>query len=144
VRINSLIRGHSGVRWKFIDALRLLLEKNIIPIVPLRGSISASGDLSPLSYVGGTLLGNPSIDVFSTPPEKDGGDRRIVSCVKAFKEHGLEHVAFEAKEHLGLVNGTAFSTAVGSLAVKSTVDLMMLTLITTAMGTEAMLGTQGT
>lgn len=43
IRINSLIRGHSGVRWRFIEALRDLLCENITPFVPLRGSISASG-----------------------------------------------------------------------------------------------------
>lgn len=61
IRANSLIRGHSAVRWKLLEQLSGLLEKNITPLVPLRGSISASGDLSPLSYVAGTLIGNPAI-----------------------------------------------------------------------------------
>ena len=45
VRMNSLIRGHSGVRWDFLDALNELLRENITPVVPLRGSISASGGM---------------------------------------------------------------------------------------------------
>lgn len=51
IRMNSLIRGHSGVRWEFIEALNDLLRENIVPVVPLRGSVSASGGLlpSPLS-----------------------------------------------------------------------------------------------
>ncbi|KAF9519361.1 hypothetical protein BS47DRAFT_1482068 [Hydnum rufescens UP504] len=100
IRMNSLIRGHSGVRWEFISALGELLRENIIPVVPLRGSISASGDLSPLSYVAGALIGNPAIRVFDGPAAF--GPRRIVPAVKAFRDHGLKHVVFEAKEHLGL------------------------------------------
>ena len=86
IRMNSLIRGHSGVRWELIERMSALLRENIIPLVPLRGSISASGgqyrdshchghpnspawpvDLSPLSYIAGTLIGNPSIRVFDGP-----------------------------------------------------------------------------
>lgn len=128
------------MRWKFIEALNGLLEKNVTPFVPLRGSISASGDLSPLSYVAGTLIGNPSIRVHSTGED---GARRVISSRDGFKENGLEHVTFEAKEHLGLLNGTAFSAAVASLALHDTMHLSVLALITTAMGTEALLGMQG-
>ncbi|KAF9519362.1 hypothetical protein BS47DRAFT_1388195 [Hydnum rufescens UP504] len=115
IRMNSLIRGHSGVRWEFISALGELLRENIIPVVPLRGSISASGDLSPLSYVAGTLIGNPAIRVFDGPAAF--GPRCIVPAIKAFRDHGLKHVVFEAKEHLGLLNGTAFSAGLATLAL---------------------------
>lgn len=139
--MNSLIRGHSGVRWKFIEALQSLMTENITPFVPLRSSISASGDLSPLSYVAGTLIGNPSIRVHSCAPGTT--ERRVIPSPEAFKEHGLTHVTFEAKEHLGLLNGTAFSAAVASLALHDTMHVSVLALIATAMGTEALLGTQG-
>ncbi|MGG6548872.1 UNVERIFIED_CONTAM: aromatic amino acid ammonia-lyase, partial [Prevotella sp. 15_C9] len=86
----------------------------------------------PLSYVAGALIGNPSIQCFSTSVD---GERRKVSCVEAFKEHGLEHVEFEAKEHLGLLNGTAFSASVAGLAMQETVNLTMISLVATAMGT---------
>ena len=74
IRMNSLIRGHSGVRWELIEKINEILRANVVPAVPLRGSISASGgpcsflfgsyisplptlnlDLSPLSYVAGLL-----------------------------------------------------------------------------------------
>ncbi|KAF9520851.1 hypothetical protein BS47DRAFT_1374656 [Hydnum rufescens UP504] len=126
IRMNSLIRGHSG---------------NIIPVVPLRGSISASGDLSPLSYVAGTLIGNPAIRVFDGPAAF--GPRRMVPAVKAFKDHGLKHVVFEAKEHLGLLNGTAFSAGLATLALNDAAHVALLAQVCTAMGTEALLGTQG-
>ena len=104
-------------------------------------------DLSPLSYVAGTLVGNPSIRVYSTPPSPPSDftkpRRRIVSSRHAFAEHSLSHVTFEAKEHLGLLNGTAFSAAVASLALQDSVHLNILALVATAMGTEALLGNQG-
>ncbi|KAF7346985.1 Phenylalanine ammonia-lyase [Mycena venus] len=55
IRMSSLIRGHSGVRFQLIEKIHEVLRANVIPVVPLRGSISASGDLSPLSYVAGLL-----------------------------------------------------------------------------------------
>jgi len=141
VRINSLIRGHSGVRWELIEKMAALLRANITPLVPLRGSISASGDLSPLSYVAGTLIGNPAIRVFDGPTAF--GARRIVSCRQALSNHGLEPIVLGAKEHLGILNGTAFSASVASLVLSEAVHLALLAQICTAMGTEALLGVRG-
>ncbi|KAF8342677.1 phenylalanine ammonia-lyase [Cantharellus anzutake] len=143
IRMNSLIRGHSGVRWEFIEALGALLRENIIPVVPLRGSISSSGDLSPLSYVAGTLIGNQGIRVFDGP-SCTMGPRKIVPATEAYKDHGLEHIQFEGKEHLGLLNGTAFSAAVASLVLSDAANVAVLAQVCTAMGTEALLGSQGT
>lgn len=61
VRTNSLISGNSGVRPCLIESLTELLRNNITPIIPLRGSNSASGDLIPLSYIAGAVQGNPAI-----------------------------------------------------------------------------------
>ncbi|KAF8483798.1 phenylalanine ammonia-lyase [Russula ochroleuca] len=141
VRINSLIRGHSGVRWELIEKMVALLRANITPLVPLRGSISASGDLSPLSYVAGTLIGNPAIRVFDGPAAF--GARRIVSSRQALSNHGVEPIVLGAKEHLGILNGTAFSASVGSLVLSEAVHLALLAQICTAMGTEALLGVRG-
>ncbi|KAG8924604.1 hypothetical protein FRC02_010330 [Tulasnella sp. 418] len=140
VRINSLIRGHSGIRWDLIEAMSTLLRENITPCVPLRGSISASGDLSPLSYIAGTLIGNPSIRVWDGPKT---GPRQLVSCRTAYESHGLKPLVFSPKEHLGLLNGTAFSAAVASLALNDAVHLGLMTQVLTAMGTEALVGVQG-
>ncbi|KAF8336349.1 phenylalanine ammonia-lyase [Cantharellus anzutake] len=140
IRMNSLIRGHSGVRWGFIEALQKLLQENITPCVPLRGSISASGDLIPLSYVASTLMGNPNIRVFDGPAAF--GPRKLIPAPEAFANHGLKHVVFEAKEHLGLLNGTAFTAAVAILALNDSLHVALLSQVCTAMGTEALLGTQ--
>ncbi|KAK7473078.1 Protein pal1, variant 2 [Stygiomarasmius scandens] len=141
IRMNSLIRGHSGVRYELIEKMNQLLSANITPVVPLRGSISASGDLSPLSYIAGTLCGNPSIRVFDGPAAF--GARRIVSSVEGLAAHNIQPLPLASKEHLGILNGTAFSAAVASLALNDAVHLTLLAQICTAMGVEALNGTRG-
>ncbi|KAJ7089725.1 phenylalanine ammonia-lyase [Mycena belliarum] len=138
VRINSLIRGHSGVRWELISKMVELLRANITPLVPLRGSISASGDLSPLSYVAGTLTGNPSVRVFDGPATFGG--RKVVTSVEALEKHNIEPITLLAKEHLGVLNGTAFSASVAALALNDATHLAIMSLVCTAMGTEVLLG----
>ncbi|EGO26247.1 hypothetical protein SERLADRAFT_447477 [Serpula lacrymans var. lacrymans S7.9] len=140
IRMNSLIRGHSGVRWELIERMASLLRENITPMVPLRGSISASGDLSSLSYIAGTLIGNPSIRVFDGPATF--GYRRVVSSRKALADHNIDPLPLASKEHLGILNGTAFSASVASLALNDAAHLAILAQVCTAMGTEALLGTQ--
>ncbi|KAJ7076829.1 L-Aspartase-like protein [Mycena belliarum] len=141
VRMNSLIRGHSGVRWELVEKMNDLLRANITPLVPLRGSISASGDLAPLSYVAGALMGNPSIRVFDGPTTS--GARKIVRSTEALKAHQLEPIPLAYKEHLGILNGTAFSASVASLVLNDAVHLALLSQICTAMGTEALAGSRG-
>ncbi|KAF8911465.1 L-Aspartase-like protein [Gymnopilus junonius] len=140
IRMNSLIRGHSGVRFELIEKMNELLRANITPLVPLRGTISASGDLTALSYIAGALIGNPSIRVFDGPAAFAG--RKIVSSVKALQAHGIEPISLASKEHLGILNGTAFSASVASLALNEAVHMMLLSQVLTAMGTEALAGTR--
>ncbi|KAL6302871.1 phenylalanine ammonia-lyase [Sparassis latifolia] len=141
IRMNSLIRGHSGVRWSLIEKMNDLLRENITPLVPLRGSISASGDLSPLSYIAGLLTGNPFIRAFDGPTQF--GSRRIVLANEALTAHGIEPISLASKEHLGILNGTAFSASVAALALHDALHLALLAQVCTAMGTEALLGAQG-
>lgn len=141
IRMNSLIRGHSGVRWELIEKINDLLRANITPVVPLRSSISASGDLSPLSYVAGTLTANPSIRVFDGPSAF--GARKMVSSRDALAAHKIKPVTLASKEGLGILNGTAFSAAVASLALTEATHLALLAQVCTALGTEALCGTTG-
>lgn len=140
IRMNSLIRGHSGVRWELIEKMKQLLDYNITPVVPLRGSISASGDLSPLSYIAGTLIGNPSIRVFDGPAAF--GSRTITPSIDALKAHNIEPLPLASKEPLGMLNGTAFSASVASLALNDALHLTLLAQVCTAMGVEALAGTR--
>ncbi|KAF1991970.1 putative phenylalanine ammonia-lyase [Aulographum hederae CBS 113979] len=133
-RVNSVLRGHSAVSLPVIDAILGLLRHNLTPVIPLRGSISASGDLSPLSYVAATLQGNKDIYVRT-------GDGKIVSADEALKTANIEPVELAAKEGLGLLNGTAASASVASLALYETNHLATLSQVLVAMGTEALTGT---
>ncbi|KAF2177847.1 phenylalanine ammonia-lyase [Zopfia rhizophila CBS 207.26] len=137
IRANSLVRGPSAVRLEVIEALLTLLESNIIPLVPLRGSISASGDLSPLSYIAGVLEGNPEIYCYVGLPES----RRLVPAPEALASVSLTPTVLGPKEGLGLINGTAISCAVSSLTLHPLHNLLSLSQLLTAMGVEAILGT---
>ncbi|KAH7927463.1 phenylalanine ammonia-lyase [Leucogyrophana mollusca] len=147
VRINSLIRGHSGVRPALLRKMALLLERAVTPLVPLRGSISASGDLSSLSYIAGTLIGNPAIRVWAPAPTAGPAlappARTLLPASVALANAGIEPIALASKEHLGILNGTAFSAAVASLVVGEAAGLAVLAGVLTAMSVEALLGTRG-
>ncbi|KZV83813.1 phenylalanine ammonium lyase [Exidia glandulosa HHB12029] len=134
VRMNSLARGHSGVRWETVEQLGELVNRGVTPLVPLRGSISASGDLTPLAYVAGAISGHPHIRVRTRTP----GEIVRASDPKL----GLPPLRLQDKENLGIMNGTAFSAALGALAVHESVQLALLAQVCTALGTEALLGTQ--
>lgn len=133
----TTIMPESWVRAAML--VRNFLQHGITPVVPLRGSISASGDLSPLSYVALAINGNPAIGVYSGT----GAKRRIVPAPQAIEEAGIKATTLAPKEQLGLLNGTAFSSAAASLALAEATQLAVLAQVCTAMGTEALLGTRG-
>ncbi|PLB49807.1 putative phenylalanine ammonia-lyase [Aspergillus steynii IBT 23096] len=137
LRCNSLLRGHSAVRVEVIELLLCALNNNMTPVVPLRGSISASGDLSPLSYLGGLIEGNP--DIFVQVKENDR--YRILSAKEALEQMDQVPMTLNAKEGLGIMNGTAPSAAAASLTLYDSHNLALLTQVLTAMATEALMGT---
>lgn len=117
--------------------MQALIRNRITPVVPLRGSISASGDLSPLSYVAGCLAGQPGIWAWVDGPD---GKREMVPSNEALARHGIEATKYEPKEALGILNGTAFSASVAALALHDVENLCLLTQCTTAMAVEALHG----
>ncbi|KAJ6072947.1 hypothetical protein N7467_011032 [Penicillium canescens] len=136
VRCNHLLRGHSGVRLEIINTVLRLLRARLTPIIPLRGSISASGDLMPLSYLVGILEGNPDIKVYwDRRPEPE-----IVSANKALEIIGIPPFILRPKEGLSLINGSAASAAVASLAAHEASQLVLLAQGLTALTCEAMMG----
>ena len=140
IRCKSLLAGHSAVRFEIIELLIALLNNNLIPLVPLRGSVSASGDLQPLSYVAGVLEGNPDIFVWT---DDSRGGRELVTADVALELLKCRSIVFAPKEALGILNGTAVSTAVGALALQESHNLAVLAQVLTAMGVEAHLGSVG-
>ncbi|KAA1104409.1 hypothetical protein PGT21_022397 [Puccinia graminis f. sp. tritici] len=139
VRANSLVRGHSAVRIELLDGLLNLLNLSITPVVPLRGTISASGDLSPLAYVAGALCAHPDVYVI----DRSLKEPRILSSEECLKAHDIAPLVLGPKEGLAIANGTAFSAAAASIAIFQTHILGLLSQVLTAMTVEAMLGQIG-
>lgn len=137
VRTNTILRGHSGVSWEPVGGLLSLLDCGITPAIPMVGSISASGDLTPLSYVVSALQGNPTTMVYD---HVDQGTIRSIPADEALRRNGLVPLLCGPKEALAIVNGTAFSDAVGGLIIHDAVLLAMLAQLLTAMAVEAMHG----
>lgn len=139
VRANSNSRGHSAVTVPVLESLVGLLQHKITPVVPLRGSVSASGDLMPLSYIAGAVEGSPDIYVQVEDPISE--KRRIIPAREALQEIGMEIRQMGPKEGLGLVNGTSCSAALASLALHESHQLAILVQALSAMGVEALTGT---
>lgn len=101
LKIASLGRGASGVRWQVIEALHALLAHDVIPVIPGQGSVGASGDLAPLAHLAAVLMG--------VGEAVTGGVRR--PAAEALAAAGLDPLVLGPKEGLALLNGTQFSTA---------------------------------
>lgn len=130
VRINSLLRGHSGVREEVVDRLLDLLNHDVYPFVPSKGSVGSSGDLAPLSHIMLVLMGEGEVI--------EKGRRR--PAAEVLHEKGLESVTLLAKEGLALNNGTAVQTGIGTLAVNDALQLAKVFDIAYAMSLESMMG----
>ena len=133
VRANCLARGYSGIRESVIGLLLDCLAHDILPIIPERGSVGASGDLVPLCYLAGMLTGEGDTMV--------GGEVRPVAEV--FAEYGLEPVELEPKEALALINGTSFMSAFAAQAVHEAAELAQAADVCTALCSEVLLGNRG-
>ncbi len=133
LRANCLAKGNSGVRAELIERLLALLNADVLPLIPERGSCGASGDLVPLSYIGSAIVGE--VDVLH-----HGQQRHAAEALAGL---GFEPFELEAKEGLGLVNGTSFITAFSALAVADARDLADVSDLCTAMASEALLGNRG-
>ncbi|RDL36930.1 uncharacterized protein BP5553_04363 [Venustampulla echinocandica] len=139
VRTNSLASGHSGVRPILVQRMVDLLTKDIVPMIPVHGSISASGDLSPLSYIAGTLQGKSTLRVRAGVRGLE--KRHIVTADVALANAGLNPIKLAPKEGLAIVNGTAISSAIGALAMHDSHCLAVLSQVLTCMSVEALRGT---
>ncbi|KAF2473409.1 phenylalanine ammonia-lyase [Lindgomyces ingoldianus] len=136
VRCNSVVRGHSAVSLRVVELIINLLRNNCVPVIPLRGSVSASGDLLPLAYIGGAVEGSPDIFVCI----QEGDTYKIISAKEALAHIGETPITLGPKEGLGLINGTAASASVSCLALYDANNLAIMTQVLTAMAVEALLG----
>ena len=128
-RLNAFLQGHSGVRGVLVGAVEAMLNRGVIPLVPLRGSVGASGDLAPLSHTFATLLGVGRYYVL------DG----LKPVLHPASDLGLG-VTPTFKEGLALVNGVNFSASMLALGVHDAERLADLADATAALTLEAMCG----
>lgn len=126
-RLNSNVKGgHSAIRPQLARMMETLLNKDIIPVIPQLGSVGASGDLTPLSYLAAAIMGQR--DVYYKG--------KVVPASEALKAEGIEPLQIEAKEGLALMNGTSVMTAVASLAWKKSQRLANISDFLTAVTSE--------
>lgn len=130
IRINSLLKGVSGIRYSVIELLLEMLNKNVIPFIPEKGSLGASGDLAPLAHMVLPMLG---LGRAFYNGELLRGD-------EAFKKAGLEVIKLSAKEGLALINGTTVLTAIGTLATYDALNLSKIADIAGALSVESRRG----
>jgi histidine ammonia-lyase len=130
IRINTLMRGHSGIRVSTLEAQTAMLNAGIVPVVPQKGSVGASGDLAPLSHLAIVLLGGG--EAFYQ------GER--MSGAEALRLAGLKPIRLSHKEGLALNNGTAQMLATGVLAAAELEDLLDTADLAAAMTIDAFAG----
>ncbi len=133
IRINTLMRGHSGIRVETLEALADMLNAGVIPVIPRLGSVGASGDLAPLSHLALVLLGGG--EAFH--------DGQRLPGIEALRRAGLTPVRLTLKEGLALNNGTAQMLACGVLALLRLERLVETADLAAAMTMEAFAGRLG-
>ncbi|MBB5014269.1 HAL/PAL/TAL family ammonia-lyase [Rehaibacterium terrae] len=130
IRINTLMRGHSGIRVATLEAMTAMLNAGIVPVVPQLGSVGASGDLAPLSHLAIVLLGGG--EAFH------GGER--IPGAEALRRAGLAPLRLSYKEGLALNNGTAQMLACAVLALAKLDELLDTADLAAAMTLDAFAG----
>jgi histidine ammonia-lyase len=132
LRANALAKGNSGARIETVELLLALLERGVLPIVPSRGSVGASGDLAPLAHLALPLVGEGEAWV--------EGER--LTGAEALARVALEPVQLAAKEGLSLVNGTQFMAAILALGLVRAQRLARAADVACALAVEALQGSR--
>ncbi len=131
LQVNSIAKGHSGARMTTCQTLLDMLNKDVVPIVPAKGSLGASGDLAPLAHIVSVMLGHGEACV----------DGACVNGKIAMERAEIPIIRLEAMEGLALINGTHVMTAIGSLALYDVENLVKTAEIAGMMSLEALKGT---
>ncbi len=132
LRANALAKGYSGARTETVELLLDCLNRDVLPNVPSRGSVGASGDLAPLAHLALPLVGEGEVWI----------EGELHSGADGLARAGLEPVRLQAKEGLSLINGTQFMTALGSLGVVRASRLATAADLACALSVEALQGSR--
>ena len=130
LKLMSLGRGASGARLEVINLMEAMLAKGVLPVIPEKGSVGASGDLAPLAHMTAAMIG---------VGEADFGGRRLPG-LEALTQAGLTPVELIAKEGLALINGTQVSTALALAGLFRAARALDASIITGALSTDAAMG----
>ncbi|MEM9014304.1 MAG: histidine ammonia-lyase [Pseudomonadota bacterium] len=131
LKLLSLGRGASGVRWEVIEHIEAFIRADLLPIIPSQGSVGASGDLAPLAHMTAALIGEGEV-LFK-------GER--ARAADALSEVGITPIALSAKEGLAMINGTQVSTALALAGLFDAWRLALGSLTTSALSVDAAMGT---
>jgi len=130
LRAHSLALGYSGVRLSLLEHIVRMIEAEILPAVPSRGSLGASGDLIPLAHLALGLIGEGEVLV----------EGRMAPAADLMRGNGMAPLSLQAKEGLALINGTQGMTSVGSLALLEASDVLRAAHVACALSVEAARG----
>lgn len=130
LKLISLGRGASGVRWVVIETIEAMLAKDVTPVIPSQGSVGASGDLAPLAHMAAVMMGEGEAEV--------NGERH--SGAAALEAANIPPITLGPKEGLALINGTQFSTAHALAGLFEAWRCAMTSLVTGALSTDAIMG----
>ncbi|MEM0989840.1 MAG: histidine ammonia-lyase [Pseudomonadota bacterium] len=130
LKLVSLGRGASGVRWELLELLQGMAERGVLPVIPAQGSVGASGDLAPLAHLTAVMIGEGEAEV--------SGAR--LSAADALAIAGLKPLSLGPKEGLAMINGTQVSTALALAGLFAAQRTLSTALATGAMSTDAAMG----
>jgi histidine ammonia-lyase len=130
LKVASLARGHSGIRWTVIEALVSLANSGVVPCIPAQGSVGASGDLAPLAHLSAVLIGEGEARI----------DGAVVPARDALARAGLSPVSLGPKEGLALLNGTQVSTALALSGLFAAERAIAAAFVAGALSVDACLG----
>jgi len=148
IRLNTLARGHSGIRLSTLQLLQEMLNRGVHPLIPQKGSLGASGDLAPLAHMACVLIGEGEARLGNESRAASRDESRAASrgdalmpAYEALAQVGLQPARLVAKEGLALTNGTAVMCALGALNVQRALHIGQLADIAGALSLEALHGT---
>ncbi len=140
IRLNAFLKGHSGIRAEMVQCVGRMLNRGIVPLVPIRGSVGASGDLCPLAHLFAVLLGEGRYYVVREPAEMTARPGSFQPASELEADLGAAPLEPRLKEGLALSNGATFCAALLALAVADAESAANAADVAAALALEAVCG----